>query len=59
MIKNVIIYSRKLILILDQLDKIHKGNINVVKTINNNEILSTPKQNDIFNDSNHETLTTN
>ena len=59
MIKKVIIYSLKLIFILDQLDKIHNGNMNVVKTINNNEILSTPKQNDIFNDSNHETLTTN
>jgi hypothetical protein len=39
-------------LILDQLDKIHKGKINVVKTININEILSIPKEKLIFKDSN-------
>ena len=49
----------KLRLILDQLDKIHKGNIKVVNTINNNEILSIPKQKDIFKDSNQETFVMN
>jgi hypothetical protein len=49
----------KLRLILDQLDKIHKGNIKVVNTINNNEILSIPKQKEIFKDSNQETFVMN
>ena len=59
MIKKVIIYSLKFCLILDQLDKIHKGNINVVKTININEILSIPKEKLIFKDSNQLNWTKN
>ena len=41
--KNVIMYSLKWTLILDQLDRIHKEKIKVVKTMNNNETLSIPK----------------
>ena len=46
----------KFCLILNQLDKIHKGKINVVKTININEILSIPKEKLIFKDSNQVAL---